>query len=69
VSQLHNSKLLPDYITAESPRGLRLLMLKTNAKFGATHKFFDISQFTDKKGKRKFIAWFYRSVEKLEDFE
>jgi hypothetical protein len=44
-------------------------MLKTNAKFGATHKFFDISQFTDKKGKRKFIAWFYRSVEKLEDFE
>ena len=66
MSTLH-SKNFPDYITAESPRGLRLKMFKVNAKYGASHQYFDINQFIDKKGKSKFIAWFYRDLKNLED--
>jgi len=42
-------------------------MFKVNAKYGANHQFFDISQFTDKKGKKKFIAWFYKDFKNLEE--
>jgi hypothetical protein len=66
LSSLH-SKTFPDYITAGSPQGLRRLMYKTNAKFGANHQYFDISQYVDKKGKHRFIAWFFRDLNDLKE--
>ena len=66
MSLIH-SKDLPDYITSGTPSGLRRLMYSTNAKYGASHKFFDISQYEDKKGKRRFIAWFYREFKISEE--
>lgn len=68
MSTLH-SKDLPDFITAESPQGLRRSMFKVNAKYGASHKFFDVSQFKDKKGKTKWIAWYYKEFKNLEDLD
>ena len=49
-----NQRDLPNFIQAQSPRGLRLLMLKTNIKHGITIRFFDI-QFAN----GKWFAWFY----------
>jgi hypothetical protein len=68
VSTLH-SKDLPDYITSETPQGLRRSMFRVNAKYGASHKFFDIQPFKDKKGKTKWIAWFYRELKQIEELE
>jgi len=68
VSTLH-SKDLPDFISAESPQGLRRKMFKVNAKYGAGHQFFDFSIFTDKKGKQRFICWYYRDLKNLEDLD
>jgi hypothetical protein len=42
-------------------------MYSTNAKYGASHKFFNISQYEDKKGKKRFIAWFYREFKISEE--
>lgn len=57
--------LVPDYITAGSPRGLRLKMFQTNAKFKGMAKYFDIGQTKD----GKWIAWFYRELETFEKLE
>lgn len=42
-------------------------MYETNAKYRASHKYFDISQYQDKQGKKKFIAWFYREFKISEE--
>lgn len=62
-----HSDLIPDFITAQSPRGLRLLMFKTNAKYGAQFEYFDISYHKDSKGKDTWTAWFYRSLKNIGD--
>lgn len=49
--------MIPNFIVARSPLGLRQLMLRTNAKSGAFLKWFDI-QFTN----GKWIAWYYSEV-------
>jgi hypothetical protein len=59
----NHSSWIPDFITAQSPMGLRRLMFSTNAKAGTQYKYFDINQFKDDSGKTKWIAWFYRNVE------
>lgn len=56
---MNHSRNIPAYITAGSLIGLRRLMFITNAKYGAQLKYFDISQFTDERGKRSWVAWFY----------
>lgn len=61
----NHSDLIPDFITAQSPRGLRLLMFKTNAKYGAQHEYFDISHYKDSKGKDNWVAWFYRKLKNI----
>ena len=62
-----HSDWIPDFITAQSPMGLRRLMFVTNAKSGTQFKYFDIKQFIDDKGKKRWIAWFYRSFEGIGD--
>ncbi len=48
---------IPDYIQAGSPRGLRLKMLQTNARFGSFIHYFDIQKVDG-----KWIAWFFREL-------
>ena len=62
MSQTH-SDWIPDFITAQSPMGLRRLMFTTNAKAGTQFKYFDIQSFKDDSGKTRWIAWFYRKLE------
>lgn len=57
--------LTPNYITAESLRGLRLMMIKTQAQVGAELTFFDISQYDDN-GKKRWVAWYWNRS-KFED--
>ena len=64
-----HSKELPDFITAGSPRGLRLKMFRLNTKFGSYHKFFDIGTFKDRNGKQKWIAWYFKELKNLGDVE
>jgi len=49
-----NEGELASYIKAQSPMGLRSLMLRNNAKYGFTFRYFDI-QFV----KGFWYAWFY----------
>ena len=61
-----HSDLIPNFIEAPSPQGLRALMYRTNAKLGAECQFFDIQSY--KKGDRTiWIAWFYQRLERLDD--
>ena len=48
---------IPDYIQAGSPRGLRLKMLQTNAKYGSFVQYFAIQKVDG-----KWIAWFLRDL-------
>ncbi len=61
---MKHSANIPDFITAQSPLGLRRLMYATNAKSGMQFKYFDIQQITDN-GKTKWIAWFYRDIDSI----
>jgi hypothetical protein len=49
-----NEHDLPMFIKSQSPRGLRLLMMRTNAKYKMTFNYFDI-QFVN----GYWFAWFY----------
>jgi hypothetical protein len=51
---------LASYIKAQSPMGLRSLMLRNNARYGFTFHYFDI-QFV----KGFWYAWFYVPSVKL----
>lgn len=64
MSTIHSS-WIPDFITAQSPMGLRRLMYSTNAKAGTQFKYFDIQQIKDDSGKTKWIAWYYRDMKGL----
>lgn len=68
MSQVH-SDWIPDFITAQSPMGLRRMMFITNAKAGTQFKYFDIQLYKDESGKAKWIAWFYRRLEDLKGLE
>lgn len=48
---------IPNFIAASSPKLLRRLMIKTNAKHGTTIQYFDIQSVDG-----KWYAWFYLSV-------
>lgn len=66
MSQIH-SDWIPDFITAQSPMGLRRMMFITNAKAGTQFKYFDIQLFKDENGKTKWIAWFYRRLDDIKN--
>lgn len=66
MSTVHSNDL-PAYITAESPRGLRRLMYKTNARYGSSFRYFDISHYITKQGKTVHIAWFYKKLKDIEE--
>jgi len=55
------SKVIPDFLTAGSPQGLRRLMRLNNAKRGCWHKY-DI-QFVQ----GKWFAWYYPAVETAQE--
>jgi hypothetical protein len=59
-----HSDWIPDYIKAQSPKGLRLLMFKTNAMAGTQFRYFDIQSYQDN-GKTVWVAWFYRSLKNI----
>ena len=48
---------LPNYLKAKTPRGLRLLCIKNNAKLSSTIQYFDI-QFV----KGYWYAWYYEPL-------
>lgn len=48
---------IPNFVKAKTPRGLRLLMLKNNAKLSATVQYFDIAFV-----KGHWFAWFYEPL-------
>jgi hypothetical protein len=52
-----DGRLIPNYVSARSPQGLRRVMLMNNAKSGFFHQYFDI-QFVG----GRWYAWFYREV-------
>lgn len=55
------SSVIPNYIKAANPLGLRRLMLLTATKLNAQLKFFDIQYVVD--GKEKYwIAWYCHDV-------
>lgn len=59
-----HSAHIPDYITAQSPQGLRRLMFQKNAQAGTQFRYFDIQQYDDG-NKKRWIAWFYRDLDGL----
>ena len=63
-----HSDWIPDYIVAQSPRGLRLLMYKTNAIGGTQYKYFDISSYQEN-GKIRWIAWYYKPLRNIGDLD
>jgi len=59
--------LVPNFITAESPRGLRRSMFLTNQLKGGECQYFDIQSYNES-GKTKWIAWFFEKTE-LKDID
>lgn len=49
---------IPQYVKARSPEGLRVAMMRVNARAGAFHKFFGI-QFVN----GSWFAWYYKKLE------
>lgn len=64
-----HSDWIPDFITAQTPMGLRRMMFITNAKAGTQFKYFDIQLIKDESGKSKWIAWFYRRLEDIKGLD
>lgn len=52
-----DSRLIPQYVSARSPQGLRRVMLMNNARTGYFYNYFDI-QFAE----GKWYAWYFREV-------
>ena len=52
------SSIIPDFLKARSPQGLRRLMFLKNMKDGKQYKYFAI-QFAE----GSWVAWFYRDLD------
>ena len=63
-----NGNLIPNYITAQTPQGLRRRMFQENAKYGGFLKFFDISSYEENK-KTKWIAWFFVELKNIGELD
>ena len=67
MSTIH-SDWIPNFITAQSPMGLRRMMLLNNAKNNTQFKYFDITQATVN-GKVVWIAWYYTDKVNVDEME
>lgn len=67
MSTIH-SDWIPNFITAQSPMGLRRMMLLNNAKNNTQFKYFDIAQATVS-GKVVWVAWYYTDKVNVEEIE
>jgi hypothetical protein len=56
------SRLIPTFIEARSPQGLRASMIKINARHRGMVKFFDIQTYV-KRNTSYWIAWYYVDIE------
>lgn len=54
--------LIPNFLRASSPQGLRRVMLSNNARLGAMVQYFSIQQVTDR-NKSYWIAWYYEDIQ------
>ena len=52
-----DGRMIPNYVSARSPQGLRRVMLMNNARTGYFHHYFDI-QFVA----GKWYAWYFKTV-------
>lgn len=50
--------MIPNYITASTPSGLRRLMLDNNKKKKAYFNYFSISFYNN-----KWVAWYYENIQ------
>jgi hypothetical protein len=53
-----SSRVIPHFVTAGSPQGLQLVMLRTNVLTGRENRYFDITY-----DGRRWIAWYYREAD------
>lgn len=60
---MNYSSLLPTFVEAGSPSGLRKSMMKVNIRLGGQATFFDISSYS-KDGKVRWVAWYYQHLDK-----
>jgi len=65
---MFNGNLIPNFITAQSPRGLRRRMFEENAKYGGFLKFFDISSYQED-DKTKWVAWFFVELKDIGELD
>lgn len=54
--------LIPNFLRASSPQGLRRAMLSNNARLGAMVQYFSIQQVVEKQ-RTYWIAWYYEDVQ------
>lgn len=52
-----NSKLIPNYLAASTPQGLRRACLINNLKFGTQFEYFDFQYVNG-----KWVCWFYQAI-------
>jgi len=57
-----STEQIPNFVAARSPQGLRIAMLRNNAKFGTMFHYFDI-QFVQ----GKWFAWFFHRIDAATD--
>ena len=65
---IKHSDEIPDFITAQSPNGLRRNMYLNNAKHGCKFTYFDIAKINEEK-KSYWIAWFLKEVTDIKELE
>ena len=53
---------IPNFVKAQSPQGLRRVMLLNNVRLGSFVNYYGISSYRDDKNKLVFIAWFFESI-------
>lgn len=54
--------LIPNFVTAQTPEGLRRIMLATNARTGKWNNYHSIQQIKDSRNKTVWIAWFWEEI-------
>jgi hypothetical protein len=59
---------IPNFLTSQTPQGLRRAMLRNNARLGGWVRYYDMGQVSIS-GRLVFIAWFYEPIESNKDLE
>jgi len=56
---VNRNKLIPSFIEARTPKGLRALMIQNNIKQHGHVEYYNVYSYKNDKGKSRHIAWFY----------